>query len=321
MDNISILQSVLSGYDIGFVKAVSKPSTGNAQTVRIFGTDRGKFVFKLYNQRRPDQVGFEIDCLDHLNSRHFPCPKPCKDKHGKVLNSFEGIPFVVYHHIEGETLGFFSQSNMLQLAGHVARLHLVGDGFNPKSASARWNYSLRFCQEHAKQVAFKSNVAGIVKKLDWYLEECSKTHLPDDLPKGLCHCDFDTSNVLWRNGDLVCLIDYDVACISNFILDIALLGNPFIQEFEWDTWENFPENSQPITLSQMKDVIGSYSKHRILADSEKLHLFDAVRLSILIDCLWFFDRGVEGSFFEKSKLSYLEKFGRQRFYDELFRQV
>ena len=52
--------------------------------------------------------------------------------------------------------------------------------------------------------------------------------------------------------------------------------------------------------------------------NEKRHLFDLHKLSILIDCVWSFKRGNVKDFYEKRKINYLDKMGREEFYKGLF---
>ena len=60
-------------------------------------------------------------------------------------------------------------------------------------------------------------------------------------------------------------------------------------------------------------------KHRPLNNNEKRHLFDVYKLSILIDCVWYFKRGNVSDFYEKRKIDYLNNLGREEFYDKVFK--
>jgi len=55
-----------------------------------------------------------------------------------------------------------------------------------------------------------------------------------------------------------------------------------------------------------------------LDNNEKKYLFDVFKLSILFDCIWFFERGDVEDFFEKRKIDYLNSLGRENFYNEIF---
>ena len=59
-------------------------------------------------------------------------------------------------------------------------------------------------------------------------------------------------------------------------------------------------------------------KYRRLNALEKRHLFDVLQLSILIDCIWFFERGGAEDFYEKRKIEFLNHLGRDKFFEALF---
>lgn len=309
---------LLSGYDLRKVLEVKKPNHGNVQTVRFITTDSGCFVFKLYSQRSADSVAFEIETLEFLNSSGFKCPEPMQDKSGKAINFTLQMPFVVYRYIEGENSPVLNEDMKMQLAEHVARLHLATECFKPVNHSHRWNYGVDFCREHAIKLATTSGNPDIKSKLAWYQDELGQISLPESLSKGICHCDFDPSNILWNNGRLVCLIDYDVACHSCFILDLAFLLNPFIPEFEWDTWDKLDKGFKAIDLTACARTVQAYMDTRSLSVDEKRHMFDALKLTVLIDCLWFFDRGSSEMFYEKSKMEKLNEYGKSRFNEDIF---
>jgi len=61
-----------------------------------------------------------------------------------------------------------------------------------------------------------------------------------------------------------------------------------------------------------------YSCFRSLNNIEKLHLYGMYKLSILVDCLWYFGRGKSSDFYEKKKIGFLHRLGRDEFYCKLF---
>ena len=59
-------------------------------------------------------------------------------------------------------------------------------------------------------------------------------------------------------------------------------------------------------------------EYRPLTKDEKEHLFDVFKLSIIFDCIWYFERGNVKNFYEKKKIEYLNSLGRKNFYKKLF---
>ena len=59
-------------------------------------------------------------------------------------------------------------------------------------------------------------------------------------------------------------------------------------------------------------------QHRPLMDDEKKHLFDIFKLTIMLDCIWYFKRGKADHCYEKRKIDSLNNLGREEFYKRIF---
>lgn len=142
--------------------------------------------------------------------------------------------------------------------------------------------------------------------------------LPPALPKGICHCDFHFSNVLFKDGQFAALIDFDNAHYTYLTYDLITLIEPFIAEFRWDTWQQFAPGQAILDFHQPRTVTAEYIQHRALSALEKQHLFDVYKLSILFDSIWYFERGDVNDFYEKRKLDAINAIGRKGFYQAIF---
>ncbi|HAA77538.1 TPA: hypothetical protein DCE37_20695 [Candidatus Latescibacteria bacterium] len=59
--------------------------------------------------------------------------------------------------------------------------------------------------------------------------------------------------------------------------------------------------------------MSAYQEHRRLTSVERRYLFDVHKLSILIDCLWFYERGSGDHFYERDKIEWLDSLGRDAY--------
>jgi len=64
--------------------------------------------------------------------------------------------------------------------------------------------------------------------------------------------------------------------------------------------------------------VQTYITHRPLDAIEKRHNIDVHKLSILFDCIWYFGRGNAADFYEKRKIEFLNKLGREQYADAHF---
>ena len=156
--------------------------------------------------------------------------------------------------------------------------------------------------------ARKIGTDDALEKLAWLENQLSNLELPDSLPKGICHCDFHFSNVLFQGDRFAGLIDFDDANFTYLTFDLVCL----IDSWAW------PFQSESLDLEQARKIVQAYEKYRPLSVVEQYHLFDVHKLSILFDCIWYFGRGSAIDFYERKKIEYLNALGRDRYQQALF---
>ncbi len=309
---------ILSDYDLGEYKSSKPFTTGAVQTNFLLQTTKGEFVFRYYENRSKNSVLFENDLIKHLTDKNYPCPAQLKNKHGKFVCIYKGKPFIIFDFVEGKYLKNPNESQKNELVKKVAELQNITKNYRPRSTKFRLNYNIENCRELARKEAKKINTANAREKLKWFESELLKLKLPKSLPKGVCHCDFHFSNVLFKDSKFNALIDFDDANYTFLVYDLAALVNPFVKSFEWNTWTKFKKDENIFDFAEARKIVSEYMKYRPLSKSEKEHLFDVFKLSIMFDCIWYFKRGNADDFYEKRKIEYLASLGRENFYKELF---
>lgn len=227
-------------------------------------------------------------------------------------------PYAVFEYVEGQHVEHPNERQREALIRAVAQLHLLTRRYRPAYARYRWNYSVALCEELATEAAHKIGSADAAAKLAWYREQLAGLTLPICLPKGICHCDFHYSNVLYRGDEIAALLDFDDANRTYLALDVAFLAEPFAPAFQWDTWQQFGPDDNVLDFTELRWVVAMYQRYRPLTRAEQKYLFDVVKLSILIDCLWYFERGAADDFYERRKIGHLDRLGRQAFREALF---
>jgi len=141
-------------------------------------------------------------------------------------------------------------------------------------------------------------------RLDWLRTQLDTIKLPDSLPKGVCHCDANPTNFLYRDGKITAVLDFDQASYIWLIYDIAKL-------IDWWTW---PDKGE-IDFAKTVKLLNAYQSVRPLATKEKDHIYDALKLAVLIDIGWFFNTDSFAN--NRRKVEYLTNMGRQTFHSHL----
>ncbi|MBU0531612.1 MAG: homoserine kinase [Candidatus Uhrbacteria bacterium] len=304
-------ENILSKYNIGeFVK--SKPFTeGSVQTNVLIETTKGKFVFRYYETRPKKYILFELDLLKHLGGKKFPSPVPIEDKSGNLLGTHNGKHYVFFSFLQGQhagnpnTLPFKEQSK--EVAKIIARLHKSTEGFKPNYYEVRDFYDPKCCVKTAKHFSKRSkSKKKMEQRLSWLKNELKTLKLPNNLPKGVCHCDTHCSNFLFQKNTLTGLIDFDDASYTWLIYDIANM----LYFWAWP-----PEKD--LKFNKAKKLIKEYDKIRKLTATEKRHLFDVLKMVVFMSMSWFVYND-EDYLNEKERIEYLDSLGRDGFYAMLF---
>ncbi len=307
------LINILSNYNLGDLVCFESTKRGIVQTNIILNTTKSKCVFRYYEGRSKNSVLFEVKLLQYLKDKNYPCPVPFRDIQGNFIGMYKQKPFVIFEFIEGKHIEKPSEAQRKQFIEKVAELQNITKDYNPYYKKFRWNYSVELCKKLAEDKANKIGTKNAKDKLKWLKNELATLKLPISLPKGICHCDIYFSNVLFKNGNFKALIDFDDANYTFLSWDLVCLIEPFKSTFDWNTWDKFKSSDNVFDFKQAKKVVTEYMKYRQLNNTEKKYLFDIYKLSILMDCIWYFKRGNANDFFEKRKIDYLNNLGRDNF--------
>lgn len=312
------IEKILLNYNLGKLVSLKPIINGTVQTNFFLTTTNGRFVFRYYENRSKESVLFEIELLNYLTEKKYPCPTPLINNDEQFIGIYNDKPFVVFSFVEGEHIDNPNESQKKQLIRKVAELHNITNGLKPEMTQYRLNYNVVQCKRLVQEQTEKINTLNADEKQKWYMDQIDRLILPESLPRGVCHCDFHFSNVLYYNDEFNCLIDFDDANYTYLIFDLVNLLEPFKDTFEWNTWDKFGVNENVFDFNKARKVVSEYSKYRKMDEVEKNHLFDVFKFSILIDCIWYFERGDVNDFFEKRKIEYLDHLGREKFYQQLF---
>ncbi len=315
------LLEIFSSYALGEYKASQPIHQGTVQTNYTLQSTQGSFVFRYYENRSKGSALFETNLMHYLKHKNYPCSLPLRNRQGSFVGMYHEKPYAIFEYIEGEQIESLNADQKRQIIRKAAELQTITKGYRSHYRTYRWNYSPQLCLTLGQEAAKKINTIEAKEKLQWLEKELSILHLPITLPKGICHCDFHPSNILFKNGELKALLDFDDANYTYLTYDLATLLDPFLPSFNWHTWSRFARDALVFDFRQAKETVLEYSKYRPLSHNEKRHLFDVYKLSILFDCIWYYARGDSKDFYEKRKIDSLNDIGREQFYYEIFADI
>lgn len=308
---------IVNQYEIGNLIDFESIETGSVETNYVINTDMGKYVLRYYEKRTISQVEFEREVIDYLISCSFPTPKIISPKSGNIC-TYKNKPFILFEFIIGCHIEKLNEIQKINLIGLIAQLNNLTRDKVFSNYANRLTYDPTNCRKLAYEKANIIDTENARAKLRWYLEELKKLELPDSLPKSICHSDYYHTNILFNGDQINALIDFDDANYTYCYFDILSVINFFIPQFNHDTWMNFDSKEKIVDFTEARKYLKIYTQISPIREQDKTYMYDILKLGILVDCIWYFERGETGDFFEKRKIDALNKLGRTAFYDQLF---
>jgi Ser/Thr protein kinase RdoA (MazF antagonist) len=302
--------AILSQYDLGAYAKSEAIEQGTVQTNYFLWTTHRRLVFRCYENRSRESVLFESDLLAHLSAHGYPCPARLKSTQGDYVGTYRDKPYMVFQFVDGEHIEHPDAHHKRQLIQIAAELQQLTRGFRSRHTPHRWNYDPDLCRALARAQARRIDTRDACRKLAWLTQELRVLDLPPSLPRGICHCDFHFSNVLFQGDDFISLLDFDDANVTYLQFDLVGL----IDHWTW------PHTADALDLAEARSIVQDYVRHRPLPPIEQEHLYDVYKLSVLFDCVWCFGRGAADDCRERSKIEALTDLGRQGFFEALFRR-
>jgi len=291
---------ILSTYRLGEYKSFKTFANGAGQTTLLAETTKGKYVLRYYENRSEKHVQFEIKLFEYLRSKNFPVPAIIKNSAGEFLSTYKDKPYIIIDFIEGahgkNPNDTFDGKELAEVVQVVAELHNLTKDYKPEYFEDRESFDIAYCWKE-----FKRKHPHLVEseKGKWFKNELEKLEFPVSLPKGLCHADLNYGNFLFRNGRVVAVLDFDMSFYTYLVYDIASL----IYWWAWPPEKSFEEN-------RATQIVSEYSKWQELSEEEKVHIYNALKLIILLGISWSEEQDFEES---KTKIGFLNSMGRKKF--------
>lgn len=296
---------ILAHYNVGEYERLRRFAHGAGQTTTLLITAKGRFVLRYYENRSEGYVLFEANLLSYLKSRKYPVAAIIRDSSGRLSGMYKAKPYMIIQHIDGRHTrnpNYFSNAKQIpEVARIVAKLHDSTRSYTSLYLKDRDHldagYCLRSYRKHFRDVGSGGNET-------WLQEELENLEFPASLPKSICHADLNYSNFLFKKGTVAALLDFDMSFYTYSIYDIANL-------IYWWAWA--PEKE--LKEKEARRIVEEYSRWRPLNTAEKEHIYDALKLIILLGMSWSkeddFNKG-------RKNIEFLDSIGRERFYDRLF---
>lgn len=297
---------ILSNYDLGEYKSFEKFANGAGQTTALLITTTGKYVLRYYENRAEKHVLFEVNLFNYLREKQYPVPAIVKNLSDEFYGIYKNKPYIIIEYIEGEHLHnpneVFNKDQVSKVVEVIARLHILTENYNQEWIEDREVYNPNYClQKYQNQ----SRATDKEAREEWLKKELAQLEFPVSLTNCICHADVNYGNFLFRNGEIVAVLDFDMSFYTYIVYDIASLIY----------WWAFPPKDG-FKDGEASFIATEYLNHHDLSELEKNHIYDALKLIILLGISW-----SDESDFEEGKkaVDQINEIGRDGFYRKLFK--
>lgn len=180
-------------------------------------TETVRYSLRVYRDHSLSDVEFEVALLDCLSGLPTPRIIPIN---GSKIWKIDSRYAIIYEYIDGEHLDVFTPDELRAVGKFLASFHIKGEDFVWQGKrfefysfpSERISSIMSLCEQ--KKIGHED----VLVKVAADVEQC---RLPIGLPTGPIHVDVKPQNVLFRNGELKGVLDFDNAYIGSYLLDLS----------------------------------------------------------------------------------------------------
>lgn len=220
------LDALFAAYDLGEKRSATGIEAGTVNTSYALETSTGRYFLRLYEEQPKPGAEAEARLLLHLAASGVPTPAPIKARDGSMVQVVCGKPAAIFPWVAGEMLCLraVTPAAAHAVGAALARMHLAGPAepaatslgagrFGADELVARCDRISRVADPEARAQAEPLRDAVILVD----------RKRRGDLPRGLVHGDLFRDNVLWDDGAISALLDFESAHRGPFAYDLAVL--------------------------------------------------------------------------------------------------
>jgi len=204
-----------------------------------------KMIVRQYGdvdlKHNPQVAADEFKLLQLLQSVGVAAPMPYHlDQSGEIFST----PYLVIEYIEGET-GFASSDVtdlIFQLATHLSRIHAVD--------CSHLDVSFLPQQEHRFAEKLRERPTNMIESFDeGQIRDILEAvwPLPQRNSSVLLHGDFWPGNIVWKDGQIAAVIDWENAALGDPLADVANSRREILWAFGIDGMRSFTHQYQALT--------------------------------------------------------------------------
>ncbi|MFT5726737.1 MAG: homoserine kinase type II [Desulforhopalus sp.] len=206
------IKNLLQSYDLGELLDFQIMDGGQANSSVIITTGRGKYVLSVCDEKSEKDIKILTSTLDQLNHHGFRTSRLIKTREVTGHIDYQGKPVYIKEYIEGDVEKLLSAEMYYQIGQELAKLHSVPA---PSDLLETFSYGI---EKFIEVTASDGDYPIWLKEKTKQLQSC----LNNGLPKGFVHGDLFYDNILFHNGKLTAVLDFEEACHYFLVFDLGM---------------------------------------------------------------------------------------------------
>ena len=281
------LAIVLSRYDIGSIERIVDYRKGSRRAAKMLvRTSKGSFLLKRRATGRDDQsqVEFAHAVQQALAQHRFPVAGLVESLDGETLVDHEGRTYELFRFIDGHR---FDNSNPAAAeSGRVlAHFHDILRDFPEEPSVKRMSFHLgtkvldllREITDVLADSEDSESREGIADTVGYLCDQYKAAHEKVEsagfstLPSGIVHGDWHPGNTLYKDGEIIAVIDFDSLRMSPRITDIANGVLQFSMRMgESEDVDNWPDSFRGHTIQSMVQAYDQFTVLPLMASERTI---------------------------------------------------
>lgn len=217
------LDAFVAAYDLGDRLEAKGIAAGTVNTSYALRLGQGRYFLRIYEEQGHAGADAEAALLLHLAQAGVPTPAPVRARDGAMVRTLEGKPAVLFPWVDGDMLCLpaVTPASGRFVGAALARMHLAGAPAGSPLGAGRFG-ATDLAARCVRVATSKDEVASaMAEELRTAITAAGKARAPG-LPSGLVHGDLFRDNVLWHEGRITALLDFESAHLGPFAYDIAV---------------------------------------------------------------------------------------------------
>lgn len=225
------LAIVLSHYDLGVIASVHPFRGGSRASPKLLiKSERGQFLLKRRASGRDDpaRVACAHQIQKHLHQLGFPLPAlMLTARHRESLMQVDGRIYEIFEYARG--MPYDGSANATADAGRtLALLHRLLAAFVPSWSPPSGSYhriqrladALNVIPRKLKSPGLQPTAESLIRAAADAADEADRAGFPE-WPAQLIHADWHPGNLLFHNGRVAAVFDYDTVRLQPRCIDLA----------------------------------------------------------------------------------------------------